>query len=121
MLGLTEMHRQRDRHFGNGRAVRNLFEQAIRRMANRIADVRELTAHQLELLETSDIEFEGMQVDFNADSPNGTVQRFNVTCPKCGDASKSRGEYLGKKVTCPKCKAEFLAEWGEPVGGASPS
>ncbi len=40
MVGLTELYRDRDRRFGNGRTVRNLFEQAIRRMANRIADLR---------------------------------------------------------------------------------
>ena len=43
MLGLAELHRCRDRHFGNGRSVRNLFEHAIRRMANRIASIRELS------------------------------------------------------------------------------
>ncbi len=114
MLGLAELHRRRDRHFGNGRAVRNLFEQAIRRMANRIADIRELSADQLMLLETDDIEFK--------DLPNGTMLavgddgawRFRVVCPKCGHASKSKGGFLGKKVRCPKCHADFVAEWGEP-------
>jgi SpoVK/Ycf46/Vps4 family AAA+-type ATPase len=120
MLGLTEMHRRRDRHFGNGRAVRNLFEQAIRRMANRIADVRELSTDQLVSLETSDIEFEGSDVGADSSSDNGEECRFNVTCPKCSHTSKSRGEYLGKKVTCPKCKAEFMAEWGVPVESGAP-
>jgi SpoVK/Ycf46/Vps4 family AAA+-type ATPase len=118
MLGLTELHRQRDRHFGNGRAVRNLFEQAIRRMANRIADVRELSTEQLVSLETADIEFAGLPALPQAAIAASDGTRFNVECPKCGAASKSRGDYLGKKVTCPKCKAEFLAEWGEPEGVA---
>ena len=64
MLGLTELHRRRDRHFGNGRAVRNLFEHAIRRMANRIADIAELSQEQLMLLDAADIEFSGSACRF---------------------------------------------------------
>ena len=66
MLGLTELHRRRDRHFGNGRAVRNLFEHAIRRMANRIADIAELSQEQLMLLDAADIEFSGPACRFLA-------------------------------------------------------
>src|SRR5690606_19801119 len=32
--GFTTLYARRDRHFGNGRMVRNLFEQSIRSMAN---------------------------------------------------------------------------------------
>ena len=66
MLGLTELHRGRDRHFGNGRAVRNLFEQAIRRLANRIVNIRELSHEQLMLLEHDDIHFDGLPPDIEA-------------------------------------------------------
>jgi uncharacterized tellurite resistance protein B-like protein len=114
MLGLTALHQLRDRHFGNGRAVRNLFEHAIRRMANRIADIRELSENQLVLLETDDIEITGCPAGVNIPSVDDDKLRFRVTCPKCSHASKSRGAYLGKKVSCPKCKAEFVSEWGEP-------
>jgi len=114
MLGLTALHRARDRHFGNGRTVRNMFEQAIRRMANRIADIRELSDEQLMLFEAADIDLEGpISAECSAALADDTL-RFSVTCPQCGNASKSRGSYLGKKVTCPKCKAEFFADWGEP-------
>jgi uncharacterized tellurite resistance protein B-like protein len=114
MLGLTALHQLRDRHFGNGRAVRNLFEHAIRRMANRIADIRELTDDQLVLLEMDDIEITGQPAGVTIPSADDDKLRFRVACPKCSHASKSRGSYLGKKVSCPKCKAEFVAEWGEP-------
>ena len=67
MRGLAELYRERDRRFGNGRTVRNLFEQSIRRMANRIADIRELSADQLMLLETDDIEFSGLPAEFKLD------------------------------------------------------
>ncbi|HVT27162.1 MAG TPA: AAA family ATPase [Lacipirellulaceae bacterium] len=114
MLGLTELYRQRDRHFGNGRTVRNLFEQAIRRMANRIADLPEISSEQLMLLEVDDIEFTGLPPELELDAGDDGRWRFHVTCPNCGHASKSRGSFLGKKVRCPKCQYDFVAEWGEP-------
>jgi SpoVK/Ycf46/Vps4 family AAA+-type ATPase len=46
----------RDEHFGNGRLVRNVFEDAIRRMANRIAEIVPLTHEILTTLEAEDFE-----------------------------------------------------------------
>jgi hypothetical protein len=114
MLGLSELHRRRDRHFGNGRAVRNLFELAIRRMANRIADIRELSQEALMRLEPADIEFEAISAEhlnFADDGP----WRFEVACPGCQQPTKARGSFLGQKVRCPKCQHDFMADWGEPV------
>jgi adenylate kinase family enzyme len=115
MLGLSELHRRRDRHFGNGRTVRNLFEQAIRRMANRIADIRELSAEQLMLLESEDVEFKDLPKGMMLETADDGPWRFRVVCPECGHTSKSRGSYLGQKVRCPKCEHDFVADWGEPI------
>jgi uncharacterized paraquat-inducible protein A len=115
MRGLTELHRERDRRFGNGRTVRNLFEHAIRRMANRIADIREITPNRLMLLETADIEFAELPAKFNANAADDETSRFRVVCPNCSHESKARGSFLGKKVRCPKCQHDFKADWGEPV------
>jgi SpoVK/Ycf46/Vps4 family AAA+-type ATPase len=115
MIGLAELHRTRDGHFGNGRSVRNLFERAIRRMANRIADIRELSADQLMLLEMDDIEVNGLPANAELDLGDDGPLRFRVVCPQCGHVSNSRGSFLGRKVRCPKCQADFKADWGEPV------
>jgi len=114
MCGLAELYRQRDRRFGNGRTVRNLFEQSIRRMANRIADIRELSADQLMLLETDDIEFSGLPAGFKLDAKELEIARFQVVCPNCAHTNKARGAFLGKRVRCPKCEHDFVADWGEP-------
>jgi hypothetical protein len=113
MLGLTELHRRRDRHFGNGRAVRNLFEHSIRRMANRIADIAELSQEELMLLEAADIEFRDLSGDFRFDASNDKGVRFQIACPACNYTSKAPGKFLGKNVRCRKCDHNFLAEWGE--------
>jgi SpoVK/Ycf46/Vps4 family AAA+-type ATPase len=113
MLGLTELHRARDRHFGNGRAVRNLFEQAVRRMANRIADMREISQEALMLLDAADVTFAELPTETAVEADENL--RFNVTCPECSHISKAPGSYLGKKVRCRKCEHDFTAEWGEPA------
>lgn len=115
MLGLTELHRRRDRHFGNGRAVRNLFEQAVRRLANRVVNIRELTQEQLMLLEPDDIFFNELPPDIVLDTSDDGPWRFRVICPGCKHTTKARGSFLGQKVRCNKCQHEFTAEWGEPV------
>jgi hypothetical protein len=115
MRGLAELYRERDRRFGNGRTVRNLFEQSIRRMANRIADIRELSPDQLMLLEKDDIEFSGLPAGLKLDAKELEDTRFRVVCPNCSHTNKARGAFLGKKVRCPKCEHDFVADWGEPV------
>jgi SpoVK/Ycf46/Vps4 family AAA+-type ATPase len=115
MLGLDALHRRRDRRFGNGRAVRNLFEHAIRRMANRIADLRQITNDQLMLLEADDIDFSDLPTDCKVDTNDEGPWRFRITCPACAHQDNVRGSFLGRKVRCPKCKADFVADWGEPL------
>ncbi len=114
LLGLTELHRLRDYHFGNGRTVRNLFELAIRRMANRIADVRELSTDALMELNETDIEFVDLPVMSSIDTTDEGPWRFIIACPGCSYSTRSRGSYLGKKIRCPSCQHDFTAEWGEP-------
>jgi hypothetical protein len=114
MLGLTELHRRRDSHFGNGRAVRNLFEGSIRRMANRIADLAEISPEQLMLLEAPDIEFCDLSPEW-LKTYDGYEPKFRITCPGCAHSNVAPGSFLGKKVRCTKCQHEFRADWGDIV------
>ncbi|MCA9759195.1 MAG: AAA family ATPase [Candidatus Eisenbacteria bacterium] len=52
---LTELYESRDRTFGNGRLVRNLFERMLERQANRIAGLPELTNETLSTLVKADV------------------------------------------------------------------
>ena len=47
--------KSKDEHFGNGRLMRNVFEGAIRRLADRVVDVAELTPELLTTFEISDL------------------------------------------------------------------
>jgi hypothetical protein len=115
LLGLTELHRLRDRHFGNGRAVRNLFELAIRKMANRIADIPQLTPEQLMRLEADDLRMADVSSELLLSARDDERWRFRVTCSKCSRGSKCPGSFLGRPVKCPKCEQDFVAEWGEAI------
>ena len=52
---LTDFHARRDKSFGNGRFVRNLFERMVERQANRIAAITPLTDNVLCSLAKADV------------------------------------------------------------------
>ncbi len=60
LLAFANMFATRDEHFGNGRAARNAFESTIRRMANRVAGIAEITRESLTQFEPADLEFDGV-------------------------------------------------------------
>jgi hypothetical protein len=109
--GVTWLHEGRDRHFGNGRTMRNLFEDAIRRQANRIASIAQLSIEQLSTLDTIDVVFKDCPPE-ELVSKDGQPE-FRIECPKCEHDKDVPEKFLGQKVKCPKCTTEFAAEWGE--------
>ncbi len=111
-LGFHHLYEMRDRHFGNGRNARNLFEHAIRRMANRIAEIAELSIQQLTILEPEDIEFRKLPEQVFEQLATDNQLRFHITCPECNLGKEVPEKYLGKRVRCPKCEHDFDANWG---------
>ncbi len=115
LVGLDYLYQHRDLHFGNGRTSRNLFEQAIRRMANRIAEIAELTVEQLTRLQPEDIEFKTVPAGaFDCLTENDSL-RFHIICPDCKRGTDAPQKYLGQRVRCLKCKHKFEAAWGALV------
>ena len=53
---LSKAVRNKDRHFGNGRYVRNLFEKALEHQANRIAGLKDASPDDLTVFLPEDIE-----------------------------------------------------------------
>jgi len=115
MLGFDYLHQHRDRHFGNGRTARNLFEHVIRRMANRIAEIADLSVEQLSLLEPEDIEFKGVPAEVFDQLASEQSLRFRMSCPQCQHGKDVPLSYLSRRVRCPKCRHKFSADWGEVV------
>ncbi len=114
LLGFQYLLAERDEHFGNGRLVRNVFEQSILRLANRIADIAPLTKELLTRLEPADIPFAEIPAPV-FDGASLDELRLAVTCHGCGRASRIKTSHLGRRVQCRKCHVKFTAEWGEPI------
>ncbi|TWT48789.1 AAA family ATPase [Botrimarina hoheduenensis] len=124
---LTKRYAERDEHFGNGREVRNLFERAVMRMADRLAQLATLDEQQLITFEADDIgpgdgdghtgHQETDEGDTDAVTPAlsdaNPVVRLHVGCPGCGHAAWIPFTQLGSTLSCPKCPTRFVAEWGD--------
>jgi hypothetical protein len=115
IVGFDYLYQKRDRYFGNGRAARNLFEHAIRLMANRIAGIAELSMEQLTLLEPQDIEFKDVPVETYVDVVEEGPLRFHIECPSCKHGKDVSTRFLGQNLKCPKCEHAFNSAWGTLV------
>jgi SpoVK/Ycf46/Vps4 family AAA+-type ATPase len=118
IVGFDHLYQRRDRYFGNGRAARNLFEHAIRLMANRIGEIAELSVEQLTLLEPQDVEFKDVPLDVFLEVTEESTLRFLIECPACKHGKDVPTKYLGQQVRCPKCEHNFAATWGTLVPNA---
>ncbi len=112
LLGFQYLLDQRDESFGNGRLARNVFEQAIRRLANRIAEIVPVTAELLTTIEPADILFPEVseQALGNLDEP---TRRLEIACSGCGRLVRFRPALLGQHVKCKLCQHDFQLDWGE--------
>ena len=114
LLGFQGLYDDRDEHFGNGRLVRNLFENAIRRLANRIAGIAPLTKELLTTIQPDDVQIDELPAEFWQPLENGEVL-FAIRCEGCGETTEAPPKYLGRKVRCKRCQTKFVAAWGDPV------
>jgi len=114
LRGFDWLYDQRDEHFGNGRLVRNAFENAIRRLANRVAGVVPLTNELLMTLQADDIQFEDFPADFWQQHEE-TKLEMRVTCPDCGDVNSISANYLDRRLRCHGCDHRFVPAWGAPT------
>jgi hypothetical protein len=117
LLGFHYLLEHKDENFGNGRLVRNAFEQAIGRLANRITGVLPLTRELLTTLEPDDIVLEGVSETVWHDL-NNEERAFAVECPGCHHTSRLPQKHLGQGVQCRRCQKHFTADWGEPAPAA---
>lgn len=112
LRGFTYLYAKRDRHFGNGRTSRNSLERSVRRLANRLATVDEVTRELLTTLEPEDIEVAGVdQIHLKAMAAE--PGKVRVQCK--GVPQVIDDQLLGTEVQCESCGEMFFADWGEPV------
>ncbi len=114
LRGFTYLYIGRDRHFGNGRSSRNSFERSVRRLANRLATMKEMNRELLTTLQPEDIEVAGV-MDAHLTAMAAESGNVRIQCTACDAAKVVDDQLLGTQVKCESCNAEFDADWGEPV------
>ena len=119
LVGFDALYRRRDRHFGNGRLVRNAFEESVRRLADRIAEVPELTEALLTTLTAGDVRIPGLTPE-SLDELLTSPHRLRLTCGHCDRRFAIRPTSLGRRVRCPHCRSVESAAWAEIGFAAAP-
>lgn len=112
LMGFYHLHQQRDRHFGNGRLVRNVFEDSVRRLADRLADASQLTESLLRTLLAVDISFP----DLDDKQLNQLVSAKHVLRFECGECKANvriEPRSLGRRMKCGKCKHVQYVGWAD--------
>lgn len=114
LRGFTFLYATRDRHFGNGRSARNSFERSVKRLANRLSSMTEVTRKLLTTLEPEDIEVDGVTTAY-LDELAKEPGRVRVICPTTKQPMVIDDALLGTDVRSEHCDETFFADWGTPV------
>lgn len=117
LLGFQSVLDNSDEHFGNGRLVRNVFEQAIGRLANRIASVAPLTRELLTTFQPPDIILDGVP-DTAWSDLNSETRRFRLPCPGCKQPITVRQIHLGQRLQCKEVFTKVCGRLGQDRAGA---
>ncbi|MCG8651918.1 MAG: AAA family ATPase, partial [Pirellulales bacterium] len=112
LVGFYHLYQQRDRHFGNGRLVRNAFEDSVRRLADRIAETTQLTESLLTCLTVNDISIPGLSAT-RLDELVAQNYVLRVRCGGCDRNVRVQPPSLGRRVKCGKCQHVIDAGWAD--------
>jgi len=99
--------------FGNGHLIRQVFEDAVYCLGQRIDGVSPLTAELLTTFEDGDIIIDGVPAGAWSNLADAR-RRFLIHCPGCMKASRVASKLLGVTVKCNRCHQRFVCAWGEP-------
>lgn len=110
LLGLDHLYSHRDQHFGNGRLVRNAFEDSVRKLADRIAEVTELSDNLLTRLTAQDISVPGVS-SAELDALVAKPHQLRMWCGGCERRIRVQPNSLGMRVRCGKCGYVQTAGW----------
>lgn len=110
LWGFHHLYSQRDRHFGNGRLVRNSFEDTVRRLADRVAEVSQLSEELLTNLTESDVHVSGVPGAMLDDLMRQS-HKLKVLCQGCNKRVTIESKSLGRQVRCVGCQEVQPTPW----------
>jgi hypothetical protein len=101
---------RRDSKFGNGRFVRNVFEEMCTRQAMRLSNLQAPpSTEMLQSLSGLDVPLD--QVGLDLDLLKIENARWRADCPSCCRPNRARSSMLGRRVRCNGCQAVFSIDW----------
>ncbi len=112
LIAFDHLYRNRDRHFGNGRLARNVFEDSVRNLADRIANVSQLSESLLTQLTAEDISVPGIPKAM-LDKLTAQPHELRMVCEGCKRRVRIQPSSLGIRVKCGKCGHIQKANWAE--------
>lgn len=113
-LLFTLAFERRDDRFGNGRYVRNVFENVLARHSGRLManGAGSVSREALTTLGGDDVPADPKN-GFDPAAADLGKMKWRFRCPGCGREGQGGAKYLGQKVTC-KCGESFVFPWHEP-------
>jgi SpoVK/Ycf46/Vps4 family AAA+-type ATPase len=112
LIAFDHLYQNRDRHFGNGRLARNVFEDSVRKLADRIAGVSQVSESLLTKLTLNDVsipELSSSQIDELTEQPH----ELRIQCEGCNRKIRIQPQSLGQRVKCGTCKHIQVASWAD--------
>lgn len=106
-------HFHKDEHFGNGRFVRNIYENTTLKQSARLASLNQITKESLSTIEADDIPFE-MINGFDAASIDLSQSLWEGNCPACEKKYRVALDQIGKDHHC-VCQQVFAFPWWNPA------
>ena len=112
LVGFNHLYQERDRHFGNGRLVRNVFEESVRCLADRVVEAGQLTESLLTTLLAIDITFPDLDKT-KLDNLVADEHVLKFKCDSCSSMVRIQPESLGRRIKCGKCSHVQQVAWAD--------
>lgn len=109
-LLFSRHHRDRTERFGNGRLVRNIFEETLTRQAVRLADISRSKSTDRESLRRLFLEDIPSLVSGGWSTQRWSDAVWTSSCSACGATHKVRTPQIGRSFACLKCRSSFTAD-----------
>ncbi len=105
------LYSNRDGNFGNGRMVRNLFEQTISNQSDRLVELEDPSEDQLRTITEADLPFAQLNISGPQQFPDTL---WKGQCPSCQKVFRAEIERIGRSVKC-GCGEKFRFPFWNPI------
>ncbi|MBL4844675.1 MAG: AAA family ATPase [Planctomycetes bacterium] len=109
----TLAHMGRDEELGNGRYVRNIFDEVMNHQAMRLSEDASSSKEALVSIAGSDIPL--AQIGLTRGELRLPETRWRIICPQCQHSHVVKVETIGRRGICTHCQGKLHIDWPELV------